>query len=399
MRLPLGAGPPERCLPLPTVAFLSSFRHLLYFCLTISKTVRNQISSFTPVSVCSSRGEEGIMSSHAESGYNETEVSDIIIMNGTTSKRKRNGIVYTILNSFRKPEKEMLISIPTNVWRRGTSSRLPLVHVPSVDDEGLDNGLDEKGDEKRTHGAERKSHALISGSCYCVCSCSMILLNKVVLSTYGFDAGVSLMLYQNLVAVIIILILSAFGVVTTEKLTWRLVRVWVPVNMIFIGMLITGMYSLKYINVAMVTILKNVTNILTAIGDTYIFRRHQNAKVWAALFFMLTLRRVMDVAKQATRSGSLNEVSMVLLNNLLSLPFAIFLIISFNEWEYVYSLDMIRLPMFWVVATASGFLGLGISFTSMWFLHQTGPTTFSLVGSLNKIPLSVAGILGNLLSV
>ncbi|XP_031484984.1 GDP-mannose transporter GONST2-like isoform X2 [Nymphaea colorata] len=254
----------------------------------------------------------------------------------------------------------------------------------------------------------------------------MILLNKVVLSSYGFDAGVSLMLFQNLVAVIIILMLSAFGVVTTEKLTWRLVRVWIPVNMIFIGMLITGMYSLKYINVAMVTILKNVTNILTAIGDTYIFRRHQNAKVWAALFLMiisavcggitdlsfnatgytwqalnciltasysLTLRRVMDVAKQATRSGSLNEVSMVLLNNLLSLPFAIFLIILFNEWEYVYSLDMIRLPMFWVVATASGFLGLGISFTSMWFLHQTGPTTFSLVGSLNKIPLSVAGIL------
>ncbi|XP_038723382.1 GDP-mannose transporter GONST1-like isoform X3 [Tripterygium wilfordii] len=43
--------------------------------------------------------------------------------------------------------------------------------------------------------------------------------------------------------------------------------------------------------------------------------------------------------------------------------------------------------------TLSGFLGLAISFTSMWFLHQTGATTYSLVGSLNKIPLSVAGIL------
>ncbi|AES93597.2 GDP-mannose transporter GONST2 [Medicago truncatula] len=43
--------------------------------------------------------------------------------------------------------------------------------------------------------------------------------------------------------------------------------------------------------------------------------------------------------------------------------------------------------------TFSGVLGLAISFTSMWFLHQTGATTYSLVGSLNKIPLSVAGIL------
>jgi hypothetical protein len=93
--------------------------------------------------------------------------------------------------------------------------------------------------------------------------------------------------------------------------------------------------------------------------------------------------------------------------------------------------EVIREPMFWVVATASGLLGLAISFSSVWFLHQTGPTTyrwdgntslimstknvhtkernmyscdsskvlisfilfFSLVGSLNKIPISVAGIL------
>ncbi|XP_020244869.1 GDP-mannose transporter GONST2-like isoform X3 [Asparagus officinalis] len=191
-------------------------------------------------------------------------------------------------------------------------------------------------------------------------------------------------------------------------------------------MLVTGMYSLKYINVAMVTILKNLTNILTAIGEMYLFRKHQNGKVWTALFLMiisavsggvtdlsfdavgytwqimnciltasysLTLRRVMDTAKQSTRSGSLNEVSMVLLNNSLSLPFGIFLILFFNEWEYVQKADVIRIPMFWVLSTASGIIGLSISFTSMWFLRQTGPTTYSLVGSLNKIPISLAGIL------
>lgn len=124
------------------------------------------------------------------------------------------------------------------------------------------------------------------------------------------------------------------------------------------------------------------------------------------LFFFLwqlTLRWVMDEAKKSTKSGSLNEVSMVLLNNLLSLPFAIVLIFLFGEWDYVMhvwvnifsviinlrsplcfltvllvfiSRDVVKLPMFWVFATASGLLGLSISFTSMWFLHQTGPTTY-----------------------
>lgn len=37
----------------------------------------------------------------------------------------------------------------------------------------------------------------------------------------------------------------------------------------------------------MVTILKNVTNILTAIGELYLFRKHQSQKVWTAMFLMV----------------------------------------------------------------------------------------------------------------
>jgi hypothetical protein len=42
----------------------------------------------------------------------------------------------------------------------------------------------------------------------------------------------------------------------------------------------------------MVTILKNMTNILTAIGEIYIFRKGQNKKVWAALFLMVCPRSI-----------------------------------------------------------------------------------------------------------
>lgn len=66
--------------------------------------------------------------------------------------------------------------------------------------------------------------------------------------------------------------------------------------------------------------------------------------------YSLTLRRVMDVAKQETKSGNLNEFSMVLLNNLLSLPLGLLLIIFFNEWDYLYSSPILRIPVFWVVA-------------------------------------------------
>ncbi|KAH7566079.1 hypothetical protein ACOSP7_022330 [Xanthoceras sorbifolium] len=270
------------------------------------------------------------------------------------------------------------------------------------------------------------NQALLSGLAYCISSCSMILINKFVLSSYDFNAGITLMVYQNFISVCIVSILSFLGVISTEPLTWRLIKVWLPVNVIFVGMLITSMFSLKYINVAMVTVLKNVTNVITALGEMYLFSKHHDSRVWAALFLMiisaisggitdlsfhavgyawqiincfltasysLTLRRVMDTAKQVTKSGNLNEFSMVLLNNTLSLPLGVLLIFVFNEVDYLSKTPLLRLPSFWLVMTLSGFLGLAISFTSMWFLHQTGATTYSLVGSLNKIPLSVAGIL------
>ncbi|KAK7850499.1 gdp-mannose transporter gonst2, partial [Quercus suber] len=350
------------------------------------------------------------------------EESGLSSLNGEVTLAERVNKVYEVLNDNRKQENGSISNIVTNTERRAFSDRVSRGKQAAVDDSV---NLQIDGDEKREHGPRKKSGPLLSGTAYCISSCSMILLNKVVLSGYNFNAGISLMFYQNLISSLVVVLLGLCRVVSVEKLNWKLIRVWIPVNVIFIGMLVSGMYSLKYLNIAMVTILKNMTNILTAIGELYIFRKHQNQKVWTAMFLMiisavsggitdlsfdavgyawqimnciltasysLTLRRVMDEAKKSTRSGSLNEVSMVLLNNLLSLPFAIFLIILFGEWEYVINVDVTKSPMFWVVATASGFLGLAISFTSMWFLQQTSPTSYSLVGSLNKIPISIAGL-------
>ena len=36
--------------------------------------------------------------------------------------------------------------------------------------------------------------------------------------------------------------LRFLGVISTEPLTWRLIKVWLPVNFIFVGMLITSMF-------------------------------------------------------------------------------------------------------------------------------------------------------------
>jgi len=47
---------------------------------------------------------------------------------------------------------------------------------------------------------------------------------------------------QNLISSLVVVLLGLCRVVSVEKLNWKLIRVWIPVNVIFIGMLVSGMY-------------------------------------------------------------------------------------------------------------------------------------------------------------
>ena len=60
-------------------------------------------------------------------------------------------------------------------------------------------------------------------------------------------------------------------------------QVWMPVNIVFVLMLVSGFFALQTLGVAMVTILKNLTNIITIIGDYFMFGRTYNRYVWLSL--------------------------------------------------------------------------------------------------------------------
>eukprot|EP01018_Ginkgo_biloba_P012426 Gb_30486 [translate_table: standard] len=320
-------------------------------------------SRVAPLRIPSDVAESMILDEAASENVSKASI------NGTRSETMNNAPSGALGQS-----QSVSIHSPASGGRRAVSNRSFTGIRPVLND---DIDLEDSDMEKDVERTVRelgfikvRNQALVSGLAYCLSSCSMILLNKVVLSGFNFGAGISLMFYQNFVCAAIVGILSFFRVISTEPLTWKLIQVWFPVNIIFVGMLITSIYSLKYINVAMVTILKNITNLITALGEIYLFKKHHNSKVWVSLFLMiisavcggvtdlsfhavgytwqilncfltaaysLTLRRLMDVAKQATKSGNLNEFSMVLLNNFLSLPLGLLLILVFREWEYLYS--------------------------------------------------------------
>lgn len=268
----------------------------------------------------------------------------------------------------------------------------------------------------------------VAGAAYCATSTGMVLVNKAALSSFGFHSPNSLLLYQCLIALFMVLAAHAVRVVNIERLNWRVVKLWLPVNIIFVGMIWTGTMSLKYLGVAMVTVLKNLTNIFVIVGDLALFNRRYPLAVWLTLFLMILSALVgaatdldfsltgylwqfvncgftaayslyLKTAMQAVAAlpernkKPLDEFTMVLYNNILSIPMILILILASSEHSRLPLEPALTNPRFLSAATLSGVIGFFMSAASLWFLSVSTPTTYSLVGSLNKIPLAVLGML------
>ncbi|GFR52326.1 hypothetical protein Agub_g14864 [Astrephomene gubernaculifera] len=267
---------------------------------------------------------------------------------------------------------------------------------------------------------------LVAGLCYCCASGSMVLLNKHALASFGFTAPTALLCFQCALAAALVKFCELCGLVKLQPLKWDLVSVWFPVNLIFVGMIGTSFYALKEVGVGMVTVWKNLSNVVTAMGDVFIYKRSYTWPVWGCLGLMLVsavagastdvrfswsgyswqiancvftsayalyLRSVMDkVSEHTTDKQKMSEFSMVYYNNLLSIPPILCMMWYFGEFEGLTSQPALQNTAFLIVSAMGGIIGFAISFSSLWYLSQTTATIYSLVGALNKIPVAIVGL-------
>ncbi|KAL6763118.1 hypothetical protein V8C86DRAFT_2507702 [Haematococcus lacustris] len=270
---------------------------------------------------------------------------------------------------------------------------------------------------------------LLAGVAYVVTSSCLVLFNKHALSSFNFGCPNTLLLFHCALSVFLVKSCEALGFLKDpiEPLKWEIIKLWFPVNLLFVGMLVSSFFALKLIGVGMFTVLKNLSNFLTIGGDYFFFGRSYGWPVWTCIFLMLAsalasgmtdlrftwsgyiwqlinclftsgyalyLNRVMERVKEHTHDRQrMGEFSMVYYNNLLSLgPIAV-LVLGFGEVSKLPQETALLDPEFLLVALLGGLLGFAISFTSLWFMSRSTATVYSLTGSLNKVLVAVAGII------
>ncbi|RNE99537.1 GDP-mannose transporter [Trypanosoma rangeli] len=272
---------------------------------------------------------------------------------------------------------------------------------------------------KRVEKGGKTAEVLASILAYSICSMSMIILNKLVMFTYGLNFPMGLLFIQNSGAVLLVSFGKYMRWIHYPDFSMEVTKKWLPLTFLFVAMLWTSMKSLHTMSVSMQTIIKNLAVIFTAFGDSKFFNKHVTppmyfsfclmffgsylgakgdqwvtswgvfwtcANIVSTVSYTLYMKLLLgDVSAQIGRYGP------VFYNNLLSLPFILAALItslpdmltglSNAPFDAVFALILMV------------FAGSVMTFAVFWCMKETSPTTFSVIGAVNKAPLAIMGMI------
>ncbi|RHW73133.1 UDP-galactose transporter [Trypanosoma brucei equiperdum] len=252
---------------------------------------------------------------------------------------------------------------------------------------------------------------------YSIFSTVMTITNKLLVANYALNYPMGIIFVESGTALLFAVMGKMMGWVYYPNFCSRVARKWLPLTLFFVAMLWSSIKSLETMSVAMHTIMKNIAVVLTAIGDSQLYGTRVTPVMYLAFFFMsagsylcamgdqwvttwgmiwttlnimatvgytLYMKRLLgDVSKTIGRYGP------VFYNNLLSMLVA-FVIALPSMGSMIHTIRSISLPPLLALTVAG--TGPLLTFATFWCMEQTTPTTFSVVGVVNKVPMSVAGM-------
>lgn len=191
-------------------------------------------------------------------------------------------------------------------------------------------------------------------------------------------------------------------------------------NVAFIGVMLANSYSLRYLSIHMVTLLKCLSVVVTAVGDKIFLKHHFSSIIWASLILIVigsSLGLITDIefsmvgyfwmflsivfasiyvllTKLLISHRKLHFMTAVFWNNLISTILLLFFSAVVNNYifkkPYSSPLSLLTLdskskwlsPFFIIF---SGILGLLLNLATFSLLGETSATSYVVVGASKKI--------------
>ncbi|KAF9210064.1 GDP-mannose transporter into the lumen of the Golgi [Haplosporangium sp. Z 27] len=249
--------------------------------------------------------------------------------------------------------------------------------------------------------------ATVSILAYCSSSILMTVTNKMVLSQFDFHMNFFLLAIQALAAVFFLWVFKKLNMITYRSLDISEAKKWFPISLGLVVMIYTGSKSLQFLSIPVYTIFKNLTIILIAYGEVLWFGSKVTPLMLLSFLFMVLSSVIAGwsdissfVPRDPTDLMELNiGYSWMALNCFSSAGYVLYLRkrikhFNFKDFDTVYYNNLLSLPVMLALSFGlEGWTSGEFERTFAWCVRCTSSTTYSMVGSLNKLPVAASGIL------
>ncbi|WVO22558.1 GDP-mannose transporter 1 [Cryptococcus decagattii] len=298
--------------------------------------------------------------------------------------------------------------------------------------------MGERVDRERRDREEReKKDATPSGQeqvlpilSYCAASIMMTVVNKYVVSGANFTMTFLLLAIQSSVCVLAVTAVKKLGFITFRDFDKNDAKAWWPISTLLVAVIYTGSKALQFLSIPVYTIFKNLTIILIAYGEVFMFNGSVTGLTLCSFALMepeLDPTTGLEIAAGPVSTiGGLNAGYVwMAFNCIVSAAYVLFMrkrikITGFKDWDSMYYNNLLSIPILVVFSLViedwgseslalnfpasnrvlllsamafSGAAAVFISYSTAWCVRITGSTTYSMVGALNKLPVAASGIL------
>jgi solute carrier family 35 protein len=128
---------------------------------------------------------------------------------------------------------------------------------------------------------------IVSAFFYGISSLLVVFVNKILLSSYNFPSFLFLACMQFVATCMVLAILTALGYMDIPRLSFDIMREVLPVSLLFLGNVISGLGSTQALNLPMFTALRRFSILMTMIGEYLVLATVPSTTIAASVGFMV----------------------------------------------------------------------------------------------------------------